>query len=242
MIKIDITTNYGIVNLFSYGKDSLPEYKNEDWTQYTKTSVSELFNHPKESIFCLNQVHGKEIISIQKDSDISKFYQSDSPANSVPDADGLVTTLDSKILTIRTADCVPVLIWSYDTPFIAALHIGWKGASIGMLTSFLDTYTKPSDKLGFYIGPSISAENYEVGEDVANLFSNTKSIAPSIHGNPGHFQLDLCKFIATQIRERFPAAMLLDSGEDTFHSNNWFSHRAGELGRNLHGIRFFALS
>jgi polyphenol oxidase len=242
VIKIDITTSYGKVNLFSFGKDSLPEYKNEDWSQYTKTSVSKILNHAEESVFCLNQVHGKEIVYLKGDSDIKSFYKPGSPTNSPPDADGLVTTLDSKILTIRTADCVPVLIWSYDTPMIAALHIGWKGASIGILTSFLDAYTKPNDRLGFYIGPSISAEHYEVGEEVASLFSNTNALAPSNQGKPGYFQLNLNKLIASEIRDRFPVAMLLDSGEDTFHSHTWFSHRSGDLGRNLNGIRFFALS
>lgn len=45
-------------------------------------------------------------------------------------ADGLHTTKKGYALTIRTADCQPILFTHKEAKFVAAIHVGWRGNTI----------------------------------------------------------------------------------------------------------------
>lgn len=47
--------------------------------------------------------------------------------HSYPDTDALITQLKNAAIGIRTADCVPILIYANDIKTVAAVHAGWKG-------------------------------------------------------------------------------------------------------------------
>ncbi len=84
--------------------------------------------------------------------------------------DALVTNQDHVLLTIRTADCVPVLLHDPGRRIVAALHAGWRGAVAGLVPKVLDLMRqrfscKPASiRMG--IGPSIGTCCYEVDEAV----------------------------------------------------------------------------
>lgn len=106
------------------------------------------------------QVHGTDVHVIEK---------SFTPENR-PEADALVTTRPGIALGVLTADCAPVLLADPVAGIIAAAHAGWKGAVGGILARTVETM----ESLGATradivaaIGPAISAENYEIGEDMA---------------------------------------------------------------------------
>lgn len=232
MIGIDISTNYGKIEIVSLGKKTLPERQDESWYDYTKNCISKQCNVEKANVKCMEQIHGRDIIYMKD----YKFWTKPLIG------DGIISCNEEDVLAIRTADCLPLLIWSYDEPWIAALHIGWKGAKQGILDELLKTFTDSASQYGYYIGPYIRGESYEVGLDVGNLFSGSVGLSPSLTHKKDKFQLDLGKIVHHRIREAFPKAVILDVCDDTFGSDQWFSHRSGDLGRNLHAIRFFALS
>ncbi len=89
------------------------------------------------------------------------------------DTDALITFNHDLSIGVRTADCVPILIYSPDVNGIAAVHAGWKGTLGGIVDNVLDVLEKKGAELSELIvvfGPSISFESYEVDEDLAEKF------------------------------------------------------------------------
>ena len=90
------------------------------------------------------------------------------------DTDALITNIPNICIFIRTADCVPILLFDPVQKAVAAIHSGWKGTvqEISKHTIKLmqkEFGTNPSDLITG-IGPSISPEVYEVGPEVVKQF------------------------------------------------------------------------
>lgn len=92
---------------------------------------------------------------------------------SVIEADALVTTLHDVNLCIKTADCVPIIIYDRVNDIIAAVHAGWRGASSGVIQNTIELMHRIGGNLSHtyaFIGPCIRQESYEVSEEVFNAF------------------------------------------------------------------------
>ena len=57
----------------------------------------------------------------------------------IPGADALVTTETGLILTVTTADCLPVFIWSDDGMVVGIAHAGWKGLAGRVVENLIKT-------------------------------------------------------------------------------------------------------
>ncbi|WMT86019.1 peptidoglycan editing factor PgeF [Pelagibacterium sp. 26DY04] len=92
-----------------------------------------------------------------------------------PEADALVTTRPGIALGILTADCAPVLFADPEAGVIGAAHAGWKGAVSGILArtvEAMESLGATRSNIVAAIGPAISAENYEIGEEMATTIRN----------------------------------------------------------------------
>jgi len=88
-------------------------------------------------------------------------------------ADAIVTSVPNVLLTVRIADCVPILIASRDGKIVAAIHAGWRGVVgdvVGKAVRGMREAGAPADGLVAAIGPCISLEHFEVGPEVAEEF------------------------------------------------------------------------
>ncbi|MDL2244745.1 peptidoglycan editing factor PgeF [Parabacteroides sp. PFB2-10] len=88
--------------------------------------------------------------------------------------DALITGEKQVCLAVTTADCVPILLYAPDRGMVAAIHAGWKGTAgrivertVGLLK---DRFDCDSASMIACIGPSISPEAFEVGEEVADVY------------------------------------------------------------------------
>ncbi len=79
----------------------------------------------------------------------------------VGEADALVTDVPGLLLAVRVADCVPILVLGERG--VAAIHAGWRGLALGVIFAALDELGPGRAAV---IGPCISAESYEVGDEV----------------------------------------------------------------------------
>lgn len=91
-----------------------------------------------------------------------------------PDTDALVTDKAGVMIGIRTADCVPVLLYDDVRRVVAAVHAGWRGTVGGITHKAVDVMVsdfgcRPTD-IHAIIGPSISPEAFEVGNEVVEQF------------------------------------------------------------------------
>ena len=91
--------------------------------------------------------------------------------------DAMITNLPGVTIGVRTADCIPVLLYDPVKKAAAAIHSGWRGTVskiIGKTVIKMQTTdaSQPSDILAF-IGPGICVDCFQVGEEVALKFKET---------------------------------------------------------------------
>ena len=92
----------------------------------------------------------------------------------IKDTDAVVTFERNVPIGVKTADCVPILVYAPDVQGIAAIHAGWKGTLGGIVDNTLDVLVEKGADMSLLkvaFGPSISKEVYEVDADLAQKFS-----------------------------------------------------------------------
>lgn len=89
---------------------------------------------------------------------------------SYPEGDGFFTDRPGVILSVKIADCQPILLADPEKKVIAALHAGWRGTAAGIalagVKAMVSLGASPK-RIVAAIGPSIGSCCYEVGEDFA---------------------------------------------------------------------------
>jgi YfiH family protein len=80
------------------------------------------------------------------------------------------------VLTIRVADCVPLLIADRQTGAVAAVHAGWRGTARGIVARAVArlqrTFGSNPENLVAGLGPSIGPCCYQVGSELEQAFSD----------------------------------------------------------------------
>lgn len=177
----------------------------------------------------VHQVHGREIVVMQ---------HGDSPPSD-RQADALVTDDSGFALSIRTADCVPILIGERSGRVVAAVHAGWRGVVAGIVPHTLSVLERmgigTADML-LAIGPCIGLAAFEVGEEVAEQFGGSpwdgKVVTRSFGAKP---HVDLSRAVELQAEHFGLSPAQIDSTNlcTVRDADLFFSHRrdAGVSGR-----------
>jgi polyphenol oxidase len=88
--------------------------------------------------------------------------------------DGLITDVPGVLLSVRTADCVPVLIADRKKQAVGAFHAGWRGTLARIVEKGVGEmrrqFGSDSKDLVAAIGPCIHACCYEVSDDFPDKF------------------------------------------------------------------------
>jgi YfiH family protein len=97
----------------------------------------------------------------------------------IGEGDGLLTDAPNTPVSIRTADCLPILLVDTNHRSVAALHAGWRGTAAGIAEKAISRMsaefgTRAEDLIAA-IGPGIGVCCYHVGEDVGKQFGLTGS-------------------------------------------------------------------
>jgi polyphenol oxidase len=90
------------------------------------------------------------------------------------EGDALVTRVSGLPVSVRTADCFPILLADPETRAVAAIHAGWRGTAARILPTALarmnaEFGTDPRN-IHAAIGPGIGKCCYEVGDEVSRQF------------------------------------------------------------------------
>ena len=175
------------------------------------------------------QIHSAEIVYADK-------------GGVYPQGDGFFTDLPGVILTVKIADCVPILLSDPKKRVIAALHAGWRGTVLGIARKGVEAMcslgSDPKD-IQVAIGASIRPCCYEVREDFYQAVkascgeSFAKRFVILRDETAGTFSADVCGM---------NLAILQDAGVKdehimisplctSCHSDLFFSHRASKGNR-----------
>ena len=98
------------------------------------------------------------------------------PREALEGVDALITDVPGVAIAVRTADCIPVLLYDPVHRAVAAVHDGWRGTvqrlSQKVIAEMGRRYgTNPAD-LKAVIGPGIGPESFQVGREVADAFAS----------------------------------------------------------------------
>ncbi len=183
------------------------------------------------------QVHGANVRVISSDVAGSGALDWES---ALPDCDALATNEADLPLLIQVADCAPVLLVDPIHRAVAVVHAGWRGALAGAASNALAAMqrefgTEPNGVLAA-IGPCLSVENLEVGEEVAGQVE-AKNVGAVVRGSFAKPHLDL----RTIIRDDLTSAGVMESNieisplcprdrNDLFFSHRGQNGRAGRFG------------
>jgi hypothetical protein len=134
----------------------------------------------------VKQVHGTRVVS-DREAGV--------------EADGLYTSARNTPVGVATADCVPVLIACTDGQVVSAVHAGWRGAVAGILAVAIEAMRVPRDTLRFALGPSISFDAFEVGDEVIEAARTSLGGAtpPCGRWGNGKYHLDLRGLLIEQL-------------------------------------------
>jgi hypothetical protein len=121
---------------------------------------------PREPLFP-RQVHGSEVVVLDEGNREALLA-------GPPLADAVVTRLVGAPLGVLTADCVPVILVDRRTPALGVAHAGWRGTVLNVTWKaalmMIEVFGSNPADMAADIGPCISGECYEVGEDVREAF------------------------------------------------------------------------
>jgi polyphenol oxidase len=85
-------------------------------------------------------------------------------------ADGIVTDQPDTPLTMRFADCTPLLFYDPVQAVIGIAHAGWRGTVQGVgaktVRTMVESYGCKPANIQAGIGPAIGPDRYQVGEEV----------------------------------------------------------------------------
>ena len=143
------------------------------------------------------------------------------------DADAAYTKHPRVICSIRTADCMPLLITDEEGSFVAAIHAGWRGLSSGIIENTLKKINAKG-KIIVWIGPHISQECFEVGPEVRNIFLENDSTTDEAfkHGANGKFFLSMLKVAQLKLLSLGVEKIYITKNLCTYkNSNNYYSYR-----------------
>lgn len=166
--------------------------------------ISESIGIDYENIVCTNQWH---TVNIRKISDTSLCGQGvigDRPSEEI---DGQITDIPGVVLLAYGADCPTVYLVDKVRKAIGLVHSGWKGTLNGIAPKAIammnQEYGSDPGDIAAVIGPSICADCYEVGADVADSFAEKYGdngvILPG--HRPGKYQLSLWAAIKTDLMQ-----------------------------------------
>lgn len=180
-----------------------------DQAAANRERVADALGFDVGSLALLRQVHGAEVVETGPGS-----------SGVQGEGDGLVAREPGVVCGVLTADCVPVLLEGRTG--VAALHAGWRGLVAGVLQRGVE---EVGPVTAAWIGPSIHACCYEVGDDVTDAFTQAGlPVAGPRRVDPSSAALAALK--------RAGVTNVARSGECTSCGSNYFSYRRdGETGR-----------
>ena len=228
--------NYASFNTSPFSGDN-PEHVNEN-----QQILCKQFGIERDKLIIPYQTHGSEIREIDTD-----FFQltKEKKSKALHGIDALFTQIPKVCIGVTTADCVPLQLYDPVKQVIAVAHAGWRGTcariSEKTIQSLVDKYNcNPSD-IRVVIGPSISANVYEVGKELVTHFETAGfDISDIVTIRNQSFYLDLWKANKQSLQKAGILNQHIEtSGMCTFteHERFFSARRLGiKSGRMLSGI------
>lgn len=206
-----VTDRFGGVSAAPYDSLNLGSHVGDDPANVTENRrrVAEAIGVKSDKLVIIQQAHGTAVVAAHE-------------ATPQSTGDVIIDYGDGFALAILVADCVPLLLVDEDSPRLGVVHAGWKGLAGGVLRSAMSNFEHP-ESVHVFLGPSISAEAYQVGPEVTEQFANVPGAVQPDGGDRS--RLDLRHIASSQLIElgvsddRITRSRQTTDGGETFFSD-----------------------
>ena len=151
--------------------------------------------HEPRAVVSVKQVHGTDALLVDRPIEAGTSFAGEWDAS--------ITNQHGVLVTVRTADCVPILLYDPIQHVVAAIHSGWRGSVAGIIPKTIlkmqQEFGSQSASIHVAIGPSAGSCCYEVDDVVLKplqSYSFWKSVVRETAR--GHALLDLREFVRRQ--------------------------------------------
>lgn len=213
--------------------NSLIIYDTPDWvTAFStgKDSCIEDLGLQMDTLALPRQTHSDHVLKV-------------SQAGRPEDTDAVFTDTPDLCVCVKTADCIPVLLYDDRLHSVAAIHAGWRGTVARIAVKTLMQMTDQPEYVHAIIGPGISLQQFEVGDEVYKAFMQEQfpmqHIAKRFPDGKGNerWHIDLWEANKWMLQEAGVKDIFIQ-GICTRTSQDYFSARRETIntGRNMNGI------
>lgn len=212
--------NISMLQTTRHGGFSEGKYKSLNLSQDVNDNPGNVLKNFKlldsicSNIHWITQVHGCNVIELPCSNTIG---------------DSVFTKQRNIVCAVRTADCLPILLTNKKGSMVAAIHAGWRSLGSGIIEKTISKINSDSD-IYAWLGPSISADKFIVGQDVYNFFEeNDPKIINSFIKYHDKYKLCLptaakCKLINIGVKNIFGST--IDENFCTYDDvDRFFSYR-----------------
>lgn len=117
-----------------------------------------------EQLVTLKQTHSNTVVVVDDTFDFTTPHE----------GDALITNRTDVVLSVKTADCLPVLIFDPVKKVVAAVHAGWRGLVQQVIIETLEVmnhnFGVEMRDVHVAFGPCLQGTHFEVGAEVVEMF------------------------------------------------------------------------
>ena len=168
------TTRCGGFSTGAYGEFNINRYcgDNAESIHKNRALLCQQLGISDERLIMPHQVHLTQ--SLRIDETFLAMSEEDRQTR-LEGIDAVMTNLTDVCIGVSTADCIPLLIYAPRQHAVAAIHAGWRGTVQRIAQQAIADMTvaygsQPAD-LRVQIGPGISLDSFEVGDEVYDAFA-----------------------------------------------------------------------
>jgi len=158
--------NYASFNINRYCGDA------EEDIRSNREALCQLLDISDDHLIMPHQVHLTKTVQIDNSFLTLNTTERQEALEGV---DALMTNLSGVFIGVSTADCIPVLLYDKEKHAVCAIHAGWRGTVkrivMKAVESMTAAYGTNPKQLTAQIGPGISLDSFEVGDEVYDSFA-----------------------------------------------------------------------
>ena len=204
-----------------------------------KQLLADILGISSQNILVPHQVHGTKVACVDQEM---LNQPAEKRQEYLDGVDAIITQERGICIGVSTADCIPILLYDAKNQAIAAIHAGWRGTVARIVEQTIHAMiqafdTQPQHLYGA-IGPGISLEAFEVGDEVYEAFQQAAFDMPAIACQKAKWHIDLPRCNQLQLIEKgVPPQHIIMSHICTYQqSEDYFSAR--KLG--IHSGRIYS--
>ena len=226
------STRHGGYSAGQYGEFNINAFCGDEPSAIAKNrdALCQLLGIDGDRLLMPHQVHRAEVACI--DEPFLHLNPAERNAK-LEGIDAVMTSIPGVCIGVSTADCIPILLYDQQKHVVAAVHAGWRGTVQRIAKKAVEvmkaTYGSSPSDLTAQIGPGISLQSFEVGQEVYDAFvaegfimESIACLMPASQGNEKeekwHIDLPLCNRL--QLQE----AGLLNEQIHTLHVCTYKQH------------------